>query len=99
MGRRRHRSDLNQVPLVKAIRALPQGFVVHITSSLGEGFPDWVLVGPRIIGGYETVLVEVKSGPNYRLTEDEEKFHARWPGTILIVWEVDQVLRYYGWID
>lgn len=99
MGCRQHRSDLNQTDLVRAIRRLPQGFDVQITSGVGDGFPDLVICGPRITGGYETILGEVKQGPKSKLTEDEKKFHARWPGTILILWEVEQVLRYYGWID
>lgn len=99
MGIGQHRSDLNQASLVKAIRGLPQEFTVHVTSGLGRGFPDLVIAGPRITGGYETILGEVKGGPKYKLTEDEEKFHANWRGTILILWEVNQVLRYYGWID
>jgi len=61
--------DINQNEIVKKLRCIP-GVSVHITSRLGDGFPDLVV-------GYRkklTLLVELKKPGKYKLTEREIDF-------------------------
>lgn len=87
---RAKRTDGNQSELVKHLRRC--GFIVRVTSMLGDGFPDLV-----IAKGGRTRLVEVKDPakpPSARkLTPDEELFHQLWPDKIIIALTIDDVLK------
>lgn len=76
MSRRAARIDDNQPNVVEALRAA--GCRVHITSMLGQGFPDLLVGAPW----GELFLVEVKdpSQPpsKQRLTLDESEWHRLW---------------------
>ena len=91
--RKHARKDTNQDDIVKAFRNF--GFTAHVTSQLGNGFPDLV-VGKHGVN----YLVEIKDGtkpPSKRaLTDDEFEFHWKWRGSIHIVESVDDVLRLAG---
>ena len=80
--RRAGRTDANQKEIVDALRKA--GASVHVTSSVGGGFPDLV-VGFR----GKNYLLEVKpaEGPPsaQRLTKDEVDFHCDWLGQLSVV--------------
>lgn len=86
------RIDANQPEIVKAFRQL--GCRVHVTSSLGGGFPDLVVGRPD---RQKVVLVEVKDAskpPSAReLTEDEKKFRDAWRGSYAVVGDIPDVVR------
>lgn len=68
--RRAGKIDANQNSIVKDIRLC--GFSVHITSGLGDGFPD-ILVGAF---GH-LILFEIKKSPSDKLTPKEVAFARR----------------------
>ena len=75
---RPRRKDANQSICQQA--AEDDGWKTHDTHELGGGFPDFVASKTGI-----NVLVEVKRlGED--LTPEEEKFHANWPGTIIVAY-------------
>ena len=77
--------DANQPEIVDAFRAV--GATVHITSDLGDGFPD-LIVG--LLG--ETELIEIKS-PKGKLTPDQETWHGTWRGRpVRVICTVEQAL-------
>ncbi len=84
------RTDSNQTELVKLARKM--GASVWITSSLGNGAPDFVL-GVRGIN----LLVECKDGeksPSQRkLTPCEQLFHLSWNGQIAIISSTDELVQ------
>ena len=88
--RRTARIDDNQPELVALARKM--GASVWITSQLGKGAPDLVLGLPS-----GNVLVEIKDGskpPSARkLTEDEQKFHAKWRGPIAVVETAEDMVK------
>jgi hypothetical protein len=75
--RRAAKVDAPHPEIVKALRKV--GFQVRSTAQLGDGFPDLVISRS---GGW-TALVEVKS-PGEKLNAAQVKFHATWPGLILV---------------
>jgi len=90
--RRAARTDANQSKIVDALRKV--GASVHITSSLGGGFPDLV-VG---LNG-KTTLLEVKTSTG-TLTEPEQKFFDEWRGEAYIVRTVEEAYNVCGlWIE
>jgi hypothetical protein len=70
---RRGRTDANQSEIVKELRA--RGASVAVLSNTGGGFSDLV-VGFR----GRNVLLEVKTGPNEKLTPAQVKFQQTWRG-------------------
>jgi hypothetical protein len=91
--------DANQPEIVMALRAA--GAMVAHTHQIGGGFPDLVVsYYDRTTGKPETVLMEVKDGSKsysaQRLTFDEETFHDRWIGRLVVVRTVDEALRAIG---
>lgn len=80
--------DNNQAEIVKKLRAIP-GISVHITSRLGEGFPD-------IVVGYNkqvTLLVEIKNtNKHIRLTKDEENFKNNTQTNYIVVQYFEQII-------
>ena len=80
--------DGNQAGIVLALRQI--GATVHITSGLGQGYPD-LNVGLRGV----TYLLEVKR-PGEKLTEAEARWHEQWQGHCVIVYSVDDALKAVG---
>jgi hypothetical protein len=80
--RRHGRIDGNQPAIVEALRGA--GASVQSLADLGHGVPD-LLVGWRGIN----LLMEVKAGGKAlsarRLTPDEQRWHLRWCGQVLVV--------------
>jgi hypothetical protein len=68
------KTDLNQTPIVQALRAI--GASVLILAQVGKGCPD-LLVGYR----GQNFLLEVKHG-NGKLTADQVEFFAAWQGQV-----------------
>lgn len=67
------RTDTNQQRIIDALRRA--GCTVRDTSSIGRGFPD-ICVGWR----NRNTLLEIKRGPNEKLTLDQQTFEASWAG-------------------
>jgi hypothetical protein len=90
--RRAAKVDANHADVVKALRDM--GCSVCDLSAVGKGCPDLLVTSP--IYPFETLLMEVKDGgkpPSARkLTADQEKFHARWKGRIVVVSSVTEAL-------
>ena len=65
--------DKNQAVVVKALR--DYGADVHLLHMVGAGIPD-------LLVAYEgqTILMEVKDGPDKKFTPDQIKFIAGWKG-------------------
>jgi hypothetical protein len=82
--------DKNQPEIVSAFRKC--GFMVLHLHTIGSGCPDLLIARRKI-----NTLVEVKDGslpPSARkLTPDEQKFFDTWPGEVVIVESVDDVLE------
>lgn len=87
----RRRTDANQNEIVDGLRAL--GATVHVTSNVGDGFPD-IVVGFR---GYNW-LFEIKDGnkppSKRRLTPDERKFLQTWKGSTAVIKDLGEAIEY-----
>ena len=81
----RHRADHNQAEIVKALRKV--GVSVHVTSSVGDGFPDLVC---SLRKGVK--LLEVKR-PGESLTPDQHFFCRFFP--VHVVHTVDEALEVF----
>ena len=87
------RVDANQPAIVSALRQV--GATVHVTSMIGNGFPD-------IVVGYRgtTFLFEIKDGQKVmskrQLTGDEQIWHANWQGHVAIVESIEDALQKIG---
>ena len=80
--------DVNQNEIVKQLRQIP-GISVHVTSCLGNGFPDLVV-------GYKkkyTVLVELKRPGKYKLTEKEIEFKESTQCNYIVAQNVNDILK------
>jgi len=81
--------DSNQNEIVKALRQA--GASVTSLASVGNGCPD-LLVGIRKV----TTVMEVKDGAKppskRRLTEDEQRWHDNYRGSVYIVESAEQAL-------
>ena len=86
------KSDANQPAIVEALRKA--GYFVVDTHSMRHGFPDILAVTKSGIN----VLIEIKS-PGGRMTDDEEAFHAAFPGALGIVYSVDEALQLMQWFE
>lgn len=88
--RRAFRVDANQSRIAKSLREL--GCSVHITASLGNGFPDMLVTDLR--GHY--YLFEVKDPdqpPSKRnLTDKESLFRDSWRGPIYTIESLSDAL-------
>jgi hypothetical protein len=91
--RRAARIDANQPAIVSALRRA--GVRVHITSGLGDGFPDLMCVRGEVLR-----LLEVKDGakpPSARkLTPAEAEFHAVFPDHVAVVCSPEEALAAMG---
>ncbi len=85
------RVDDNQVEIVKTLRKM--GVLVHVTSDLGNGFPDLVVSFKGKLW-----LVEIKDGKKaksrQKLTEKESEFHSIWAKHICIINSIDQAIDF-----
>ncbi len=84
------RADSNQEAIVTALRKV--GVTVHITSQVGNGFPDLVC---GLFG--KNYLIEVKN-PEARgkLRASQEIFLDKWKGKVYVVETVEEALRVVG---
>lgn len=80
----RGKVDANQRAIADALRAAGVG--VCLLSSAGDGIPDMLCSTHE-----RTWLMEVK-GAKGRLTDDQTRFFATWPGEIQLVRTVDDAL-------
>lgn len=78
------RVDVNQPAVVKALRQA--GYSVQHLHTIGKGCPDLLAAKHGI-----NVLLEVKQ-PGGKLTKDEQDWHARWEGAVLIVYGADDAM-------
>lgn len=82
--RRAPNLDSNHHDVVKALEG--DGCVVASTAALGRGFPDLLVWSPWTRSLH---LVEVKDGAkapsDRKLTDDEERFHKKWPMTKVVL--------------
>lgn len=85
------RVDAPHAEIVKALRQC--GCQVLDLSRVGSGCPDLLVRLPRK-GISDLWLMEVKTGRG-KLNEDQRRFHALWPETI-IVRSVDDALKVVG---
>jgi hypothetical protein len=79
---RAKRTDRNQAEIVKALCKI--GYSVFITSSLGNGFPDFVL-GAHGKNYFFEVKDPLQSKYNRRLTNAENLFHLTWKGQVSVI--------------
>src|SRR5690349_11043303 len=88
---RAKRIDETQNEIVNTLRRL--GCRVSITSALGNGFPDLVV----LCAGW-VVMVEVKNGnlplSRQRLTVREREFFEEWIGHVTIIRSVDEAVAF-----
>jgi len=85
------RKDVNQKQLETVFKAY--GFTTYDTSSLGDGFPDFI--AGKDSNNY---LIEVKDGSKppskQRLTPMEERFHRTWRGNVHVLNSEEQAERF-----
>ncbi len=94
----RSRTDSNQGQIVEDLRRV--GMSVHVTSNVGDGFPDLVTGGimpcPLCRRRFrQTKLIEVKSQVGI-LTPDQQEFHHIWRGQLDVARTSDEALRIVG---
>jgi hypothetical protein len=99
MGWHRHnnRRDANHTAIANALRAV--GLGVADTSDAKNGIPDVFVAGQA--GGdpeapWQVVPVEIKTSGG-RLTVAEARWHAQWPGPLLIARCARDVLAWFGY--
>lgn len=82
-----NRADLNQSTIVRSLRML--GASVHITSQVGNGFPDIV------VGWFgKNFLFEIKNKDTFgKLNTLQLIFRDRWKGTVSVVESFDDTLK------
>jgi hypothetical protein len=80
--------DINQNEIVKLLRQIP-GVSVHITSRLGDGFPDLVVGYMKKI----TLLVELKRPGKIKLTDKETEFKESTQCNYIIAQNVNDILK------
>lgn len=91
---RAKRIDDNQNHVVKLLRKIP-GISVAITSSLGQGFPDFI-IGYNL-ENYMIELKDEKKPPSARkLTPDEVKFRDNWFGQYAVCKNLDEIFEVLG---
>jgi len=87
------RVDANQPEIVEDLRC--RGFLVHVTSDLGRGFPDIVIGDPHKLTVF---LCEVKNPEErWNLTEGERKFHELWQGMVHVIETTEDALVLMGY--
>ena len=83
--RRKAKVDTNQKEITKKLRSL--GFSVALTHHVGKGFPDLIIGFCGV-----NVMIELKSTPKSKLTEDEKTWHRAWLGQVDTASSFDQCL-------
>jgi len=91
--RRAAKIDDNQNEVVALFRKL--GWSVQILSAVGCGCTD-IVIGKNLVN----IMVEIKDGdkpPSKRkLTPDQLVWHSEWRGLVLIVENIDDVIKING---
>lgn len=96
MVRRAARVDGNQGEIVEALRGI-DGLSVAITAGLGDGFPD-IVVGYRGFNFMFEIKDPSKPKADQELTEDQQRFHAKWTGQIQKVCSLKEIITTMtGW--
>jgi len=82
-----HRTDLNQSDIVRSLRSI--GASVHVTSQVGNGFPDLV------VGWFgKNYLFELKNKDTYgKLNTLQLIFRDRWKGSVFVVHSFDDIFN------
>lgn len=79
--------DANQSEIVECFRKL--GFSVQTLHTVGQGVPD-LLVGKH----GKNWLIEVKDGLKKKLTCDQEKWHSKWLGQVVVICTTEQAIQF-----
>lgn len=87
-GVRRGKPDSTQAEIVDALRLC--GCLVHITSMVGDGYPD-IAVGRQ----GRTYLLELKTRVG-RLSPVQRKWHQLWRGHVAVARSVEEALAAVG---
>lgn len=87
--RRKAKLDSNQPEIVSQLKAA--GYSVVSLASMHKGIPD-LLVGKNEI----TVLIELKSTKNAKLTPDQQKFRECWFGGYYVCRSFDDVEKVFN---
>lgn len=87
--RKNPRRDANEPEIIRALEQVG----ASVSKISATGFPDLV-VGWR----GENILMEVKDKKG-KLTEDEQRWHDHWRGTVHIVRSADDALALLGILD
>ena len=91
--RHRPRIDANHVEIVKALRQA--GASVQSLAGVGKGCPDLLVARAG-----QMWLIEVKDGAaissKRRLTDDERRWHQRWPATVYVAQSAAEALAIIG---
>lgn len=83
---RRNKKDANHAAFSRVFKRFP-GLDYRDTSNVGDGFPDFLVAWNGL-----NILVEVKNPDDPRMTAEEGSFFMNWPGIILVVESVDELL-------
>jgi Holliday junction resolvase len=86
--RKRGKVDQNQAEIVDALRKA--GAEVYITSNMGGGFPDLLVMYRSTL-----LLIECKSKGG-RMTSDEQAFYNKWQDCTVVVYSVEEALEAIG---
>ena len=82
------RTDKNHAAIRSALRK--RGFVVFDTFRAGRGYPDMHVSKDGL-----ALLVEIKSDGEW-LNENEQAFHDKWEGPLIIAYYIEDVLLWFG---
>lgn len=94
--RRAAKVDSNQAEIVECLRAIP-GVEVAITSAVGHGFPD-IVVAYRGFNFMFEIKDPSKPKADQELTEDQQRFHAKWTGQVQTVCSLKEIITTMtGW--
>ena len=85
------RTDSNQTQVVKELRHM--GYSVEPTHELGNGCPD-IMVGKYGFNFWVEIKDPSKPPSKCKLTPDEEKWHEKWQGNVLIGYSSEQIDDY-----
>lgn len=84
--RKRGRTDIGQAYDVKVLRNM--GWSVAVTSSIGNGFGDF------IVGAEGVNLIFEKKNKGGKLTDDESDWQLAWRGQCMTYYDIEEVIHY-----
>jgi hypothetical protein len=93
--RRAARVDANHAAFAEGMRQA--GWLMHDTSRLGQGFPDWIGCSPDGCLCLFEVKNPSKSRSGQALTADEKGWHALWArAPVFVVRSTAEALQWYA---